>query len=169
MVRRVTPQEAAALLGIAASFDNRKPDPDAALAWSVALTGLRFEDCRDAIVQHYIRSKEWLMPTDVIGAVRKMRDKRIASAPPLVPPPGLDVAGELQWRREEIKRIGDGLPPSPETRVLVSRGEVVLPELPPMPPAHPESSKRKDDEARARARAELANVVPAEVPEGSAA
>jgi hypothetical protein len=109
------PTEAAALLTIAAAYDNRRPDADQAKAWAMALDGLRFEDCRAVIVAHYQRSKEWLMPFDVIGGVKKLRAKRIDDHPPLTPPPApehLDepaqVAWQIEWRKDANRRIGDG-------------------------------------------------------------
>lgn len=106
----MTPAEAAALLGVAAAFDNRKPDADAAQAWALALSGLRFEDCRDAIVAHYRASSEWLMPSAVIAAVKRVRAKRIADVGDLCPPPGLTEPEERAWLREARRRIGDGEP-----------------------------------------------------------
>jgi GT2 family glycosyltransferase len=104
----MTPTEAGALLTIAAAFDNRKPDADAAKAWAVALEGYRFEDCREAIVAHYRASSEWLMPQAVIAAVKRIRSKRIADHPPVTPPPFKTFAEEQTWRRELNRRIGDG-------------------------------------------------------------
>lgn len=111
----MTPAEAGALLTIAASFDNRKPDADAARAWSVALDGYRFEDCRDAIVTHYVKGNEWLMPSHVITEVKRIRSKRIDDHPPLTPPPGpvdesdADLVRRQQaWLKEARRRVGDG-------------------------------------------------------------
>jgi hypothetical protein len=104
----MTPAEGATLLGVAAAFDNRKPDADAATAWAMALDGLRFVDCRDAIVAHYRNETEWIMPAMIRAAVRRIRSKRIDEHPPLVPPPGLDDAGEMAWLAEATKRVGDG-------------------------------------------------------------
>src|SRR5690349_10856427 len=101
-------QEAAALLAIAAAFDNRKPDPDAAKAWSVALDGFRFEDCRDVIVAHYRATTEWLMPHHVIAGVRKIRDTRLRQAGDLTPPPGLDPIETVAWLAEAERRVADG-------------------------------------------------------------
>jgi hypothetical protein len=106
--RSVTPQEAAALLTVAAAFDNRKPDPDAAQAWALALDGLPFIDCRDAIVQHYRGSSEWLMPSRVIATVRQVRNKRIAEAGDLTPPRGLNDDQERAWMADARRRLGDG-------------------------------------------------------------
>jgi hypothetical protein len=104
----VKPTEAAALLTIAAAYDNRKPDADQAKAWSMALNGLRFEDCRAVVVEHYQRSKEWLMPADVITGVKRIRDKRIAEYGPIDVPSGLGEAEYRAYLRETQKRIGDG-------------------------------------------------------------
>jgi hypothetical protein len=104
----MTPTEAAALLTIAAAYDNRKADEDTAKAWSVALGDLPFIDCRDAIVAHYQRTTDWLMPAHVIGAVRKIRRDRLEDAPPMTPPPGLDVVQTLAWTRDARARIAAG-------------------------------------------------------------
>jgi hypothetical protein len=108
-------QESAALLSIAAAFDNRKPDADAAMAWSVALDGIRFEDARDAIVKHYRVSSEWLMPAKVIAEVKRIRDKRIDDHPPLTPPAGPEGESDADlerrqraWLKEARWRIGNG-------------------------------------------------------------
>ena len=104
----MTPAEAAALLTIAAAYDNRKPDPDAAKAWAMALEGLRFEDCREAVVAYYRSSREWLMPVDVIQAVKRLRHARIDAFGPFDPPPELDPKDYSPWLADMLRRIGDG-------------------------------------------------------------
>lgn len=104
----MTPAEAQVLLSMAAAFDNRKPDPDAAKAWAAALDGLPFEDCRVALIEHFKTSTEYLMPVMIRTAVKRMRAKRIEAHPPLTPPPGLDVAETNRWLKEARRRIGDG-------------------------------------------------------------
>mgnify|MGYP003333107135 FL=1 len=104
-------QEAAALLAVAAAFDNRKPDADAATAWSAALDGLRFADCRDAVVAHYRKSADWLMPNMVIAEVNRIRQRRLEAAPPLSPPDDLDPDDTMaytRWWREARMAIADG-------------------------------------------------------------
>lgn len=106
--------EAAALLTIAAAYDNRKPDADQAKAWAVSLDGYRFEDCRQAIVEHYQGSADWLMPVHVIAGVKRIRARRI-EAVALTPPPDMDpddTAAYQRWLAEERSRVADGLPPS---------------------------------------------------------
>lgn len=108
----MTPAEAQALLTVAAAFDNRKPDPDAARAWAAALDGYPFVDCRDAIVKHYRGSSEWLMPGHVIAAVKQVRAKRIADAGHLlIPPPGLTEPEERAWLGHARRRVADGEAP----------------------------------------------------------
>jgi hypothetical protein len=111
----MTPQEAAALLAVAAAFDNRKPDADAAAAWALALNGLRFTDCREVVVAHYRASNDWLMPSHVIAGVRRIRDKRLALAGDPTPPPDLTPAETIAWLGDVRRQIADGEPaPDPE-------------------------------------------------------
>jgi hypothetical protein len=104
----MTPGEATALLAVAAAFDNRKPDADAATAWSIALGNLPYVDCRDAIVQHYRKTTDWLMPAHIIATVGKVRRDRLEDAPALTPPPGLNVAEYLTWLKGARARIAAG-------------------------------------------------------------
>lgn len=141
-------QEAAALLSIAAAFDNRKPDPDAAKAWAVVLDGLRFEDCRDAIVAHYKASSEWLMPQAVIAGVKRIRSKRLLEFGPLTPPADMDPDDTLayaRWIHAEQEAIANG-ERTPEPRVETIGA--------PMPPELAQKVARfgrlPDDVARAK-------------------
>lgn len=112
----MTPAEAQVLLSMASAFDNRKPDADAAKAWAAALDGLRFEDCRLAVIEHYKTGNEWLMPSMVRVIVKRIRSKRIAAYGTLTsPPPNIDPDDPeaiIQWQAEETRRLGDGLPPT---------------------------------------------------------
>lgn len=108
------PTEAAALLTIAAAYDNRKPDPDAAKAWAMALDGLRFEDCRQVVVEHYRTSREWMMPVDVIGGVKRLRHQRILAFGPYDVPSGLSDAEYSRFITDTNRRIGDGELTSPD-------------------------------------------------------
>ena len=130
----MTPQEAAALLGVAAAFDGRKPNPEAATAWAAALGDTRFTDARDAIVTHYQAGSDWVMPGHVLTEVRHVRSKRIAEAGPLTPPPDLDPIETNAWLLEARRRVADGEPVDqvdhpyrltqrnlPELRALIAR------------------------------------------------
>ena len=104
----MTPSEAAALLAVAAAFDNRKPDPDAAKAWAVALEGYRFEDARDAIVRHFRSTSEYLLPVHVIRGVKAIRKQRLDDHPLPPVPAGKTDAEELAWKRDMRDRIANG-------------------------------------------------------------
>lgn len=136
----MTPAEAQMLLGIAASFDNRKPSEEAAVSWSHALGDYPFVDCRDAVVEHYRSSTDWIMPGHIIAIVRRVRSKRIAGAGDLTPPPGTE-AEQRAWLAGARRHIADGgtvdsdaaygeLKPRhlPELRALMSAPPTVHPE-----------------------------------------
>ena len=104
------PTEAAALLTIAAAYDNRKPDADQAKAWAMILADLRFEDCRAVILEHYTKSREWLMPADVISGVKRLRAERLRRFGHIPPPAHLadDPAAEVEWFRRVKSLVADG-------------------------------------------------------------
>lgn len=115
----MTPQDAMRLLAVAASFDNRKPDKDAAVAWSVALGDLPWVDCRDAILEHYSQTSEWLMPAHVKAIVGRLRTKRLADAGDLLPPDFSHIGDEAEeeyatraWLKAARKAVADGADPS---------------------------------------------------------
>lgn len=109
----MTPAEAQILLSMAATVDNRKPDEDAAKAWAAMLDGVRFEDCRVAVVEHYKGSSEWLMPSKIRADVKRIREKRLAETPEPSPPDGLSATEYVKWLRQERAAIADGNPPPP--------------------------------------------------------
>jgi hypothetical protein len=159
----MTPAEAAALLAVAAAFDNRRPDADAAQAWSLALHGYRFEDCRDVIVQHYRTTGDWLMPHHVLTAVKKMRTKRLDEAVEPPPPPDLTPLETLAWLKDIRRRIANGEDVSdqgrgeleardlPELRALIQRGPVVnsaqVPVVSPVAPPAPTETEPETEPA----------------------
>lgn len=120
----MTPAEAQVLLSMAAAFDNRKPDPDAAKAWAAALDGLRFDDCRAALIEHYKTNTEWLMPVMVRTIVKRIRRNRVLEYGALPdPPPNLDpdnAAAYVAWQKATTRAIADGSPP-PKPAALPQR------------------------------------------------
>lgn len=120
--------EAAALLTIAAAYDNRKPDADQAKAWAMALDGLRFEDARAAIVAHYRASSDWLMPNMVIAGVKRIRAQRLSDFGPLPDPPDMELADELEWLARVRREIADGTISSADQ--IEARGELVQRDMP---------------------------------------
>jgi hypothetical protein len=156
----MTPTEAAALLTICAAYDNRKPDADAAKAWAMALDSHRFEDCRDAIVSHYRTSREWIMPADVIAAVKRVRGGRIEDVAPS-PPADMDpddTGRYARWLEVTRRQIADGEEPDPEPyRPTRQIGELrqVLRSVPALE-AKPREKSAEHAERMAEVRAELA-------------
>lgn len=63
----MTPADAGKLLALCATYDNRKPDPTgmAAMSWADALQGLAFDDCAQAIRQHYRTTDRYVMPAHI--------------------------------------------------------------------------------------------------------
>lgn len=122
----VTAPEAAVLLTVAASFDNRKPDRDVVRAWAAALEAFDFTDAQTAIINHYRTESRWIMPSDIAAGVKAIERDRVASAPnvyELEPPKSVtDLDGEefdaayLAWVQETSRRIRRGLPIETGTR-----------------------------------------------------
>jgi len=79
------------LLTIASAYDNRKPDETAVYAWHEAATRERWtwEEAREAVLDHYARSSEWLMPGHVTRWIKSRRqlhppvsELQLEAAPP---------------------------------------------------------------------------------------
>lgn len=105
----MTPAQGALLLTVASGFDRRKPDEVAAQGWAIALKDYAFEDCREAIVAHYSRTTEWLMPAHVIQIVKNVRWSRVQELGYVQPPRELTDAQEGEWLRALNSAAGDGL------------------------------------------------------------
>ena len=82
-----------------------------AMVWRDALYNVRYQDAADAcreMVREGAIKERFAVPSDVLRAVRKIRNKRLADAVPPAPPVPLDVAGELRFRRAWLRALGDG-------------------------------------------------------------
>jgi len=137
----MTPAEAASLLSLAAAYDNRKPDADAAQAWALALDGCRYEDCRTVVVDHYRRSNEWLMPNHVITEVKRLREKRLRETPEGPPPADLTPLETIAWLKDARRRIADG-----EGIPDAGYGELTERHLPDLRHVLPEPPDSEDEE-----------------------
>jgi hypothetical protein len=71
--------EAHDLNTIAASFDNREPSVASDHAWASALNhlGVEFADARQAVIQHYAVSTNWIMPADVGRIATTIKTERL--------------------------------------------------------------------------------------------
>jgi hypothetical protein len=61
----VNVSQAAELLTLAAAFDQRTISREDASAWALALRGLDFAKCREAIVTHYSHETNRIMPAHI--------------------------------------------------------------------------------------------------------
>ena len=57
--------EVALLLGICASFDRRTVGQFDVESWHSVLSDLDFEPCRQAVLDHFADSNDWIMPADI--------------------------------------------------------------------------------------------------------
>lgn len=104
-------RETAGVLAMISALDSRKVYGEIdAQAWHAVIGDLRFDDCREAVIQHYRESPHSITPADVRGkvtAVRKARiGDRIAPVPPIDPS---DTASYQQWQQAWYRGVGDGL------------------------------------------------------------
>lgn len=124
----MTPHDASALLTIAAAFDNRTVTEAAARAWAEAIhPAVTLEEGRQAIVQHYARTRDWVMPSDVNRGSRSARLARITATPVPEPPAELDpadAAREQVWIRAWTAAIGDGRTPDEADRAAARAARI---------------------------------------------
>lgn len=118
----VTAPEAASLLAYAAEFDNRGASGDAVRAWTTVLADYGFQECRDAITAHYSHEHRWIMPSDIVKALDVQHAANTVSIidqlDALELPEWLAVmedgpefnAAWVGWRKEQARRIREGLP-----------------------------------------------------------
>jgi hypothetical protein len=102
----VTPKEAAAVLAKCATYNNRRPDEQAAVSWAQALTlaGIGLEEALVAVIRHHATSAEWCQVAHIQALVGLARRERLA----LTPDPDLpnDLTGAehasalAEWRRQ---------------------------------------------------------------------
>ena len=104
-------QEAAAILAMITALDSRKAFNEIdAQAWAAVLGDVYFDDARQAVIDHYRDSTYTLMPADVVGRVKKIRNDRIGDRQaPLPPIDPSDVDAYAEWQRAWYRAVGDGM------------------------------------------------------------
>lgn len=110
------------------AMDEFTPD-----AWHMLLEDLRFEDCKEALV-NLARKNPFVAPAEIRAEVRRIRDKRLADYGPFDPPP--EVADYNRWLGEMRRKIADG-ETLPRPLALVSKP---MPELGHLFPAIPRAA-----------------------------
>lgn len=111
-------REVAATLAMIASLDGRRSFGDLDVtAWAAVIGDLRFDDARDAVLGHYRRTTESLMPATLIAEVKRIRRDRIGQLTAPIPSwiPSDDARTALEWERDWYRAVGDGLTPEAAT------------------------------------------------------
>ena len=73
----MTPSQVAVLLGMCAAYDSRTVGESDVVAWHAILDKYHLADAREAVIEHYTRSRDRIMPADVVAAARKARSDRV--------------------------------------------------------------------------------------------
>lgn len=105
--------EAATILALCASYDRRTIGEADVAAWIQVIGDLRFQDVSQAIVGHYSRSRDFVMPSEIRTEVRRIRDDRLLRTPLPAPPADLSPLETIAWQRQTTARIADGWEPEP--------------------------------------------------------
>ncbi|MFI2426547.1 hypothetical protein ACH5A7_21030 [Streptomyces sp. NPDC018955] len=120
--------EAAALLGHAAGFDNRQPSVAAAQAWAAALPDVPFDqDARDAVATYYTTPPQnpnerlWILPHHVRTLRTKIRSARLENFQ-YEPLPDETVAEYLARYRGQVQAIASGRIAAPTGRSALEGG-----------------------------------------------
>jgi hypothetical protein len=169
------------LLAVAQSFDRRTVGDFDAESWRRAMHGLDLDDCKQAIVEHFTLSTDWLMPAHVRHGVMRIRRDRLERTKEYEPPDA-DPDDPITYQRAlqaGIRRTADGLADRDMTAIEGTFREV--PKASPLAieqakavtrPSSLGSLKRGmtrvkafDDEQMAQARAELAARQPVPTPD----
>lgn len=59
------------------AFTTRKVDEAVIMAWHEVLAPCNADDCLKAVSEYFTRSKEWIMPVDILDLVKGYRGERI--------------------------------------------------------------------------------------------
>jgi hypothetical protein len=101
--------EAAKILTLCAVYDRRTIGETDVAAWGDVLNLVRFEDAAIAVRQHYAVSREWVMPSDVLAGVKRLRAERLARETDQLPTGDPDdVVGYLRDLRQIRRQVADG-------------------------------------------------------------
>ena len=132
----MTPADAAEVLALAAAFDNRSVGEANALAWSAALDErVTVDDAKRIVTEHYSRSREWIMPSDVNAASAILRRSRLDRMATPEPPETLggDPAREIEWQRAYRRAIGDGYDESMADQIACRSLDTFRPQIATVP------------------------------------
>jgi len=96
-------------LAPATTMDEFTPD-----AWAMVLDDVRYEDAQTAVRTIYREHTDdsyggrKIEADDILHEVKRIRNKRIADHGEVIPPYFDTVAEDIAWRRDALRRIGNG-------------------------------------------------------------
>ncbi|MET8694768.1 hypothetical protein ABZV65_19745 [Streptomyces bauhiniae] len=124
----MNPDEAAALLGHAAAFDNRNPSAAAAMAWAAALHDVPLDaDAKAAVAAYYTtapqdpRERLWILPHHVRTLRTKIRNARLENFQ-YEPIPDETVGEYLARYKGQVAAIASGRVAGPSGRPALEGG-----------------------------------------------
>lgn len=124
----MNPQEAAALLGHCAAFDNRKPSQGAAVAWAAALHDVPLDnDAKAAVAAYYTTppkdpdAKLWILPHHVRTLRTKIRNARLENFQ-YEPLPDETPAEFLARYKGQVQAIASGRVAAPSNAPMLEGG-----------------------------------------------
>ena len=85
-----------------AAFDRRTIGEADVLAWHDVLEPMPFQDCMLAVTAHFTESRDWCMPSDIVGRVKKIRTDRLKIAGQIRPN---DTDGDQAAYLTEIRAL----------------------------------------------------------------
>lgn len=100
----MTPAETTRVLAACASFDQRTVGEFDTMAWHKAIGNLDFTDAVEAVARYYTRTRQRIMPSDVVEGVREIRNER------------------AQRAHHEILALPSRFEPDPERDQRIERG-----------------------------------------------
>jgi len=106
----MTLSEICDLLSVIGAFDRRALGDADGHSWHAAIGDLNYEDARQAVIDHYGESAEWIMPAHVRQRIRETRLRRLRDTEIPPPPPELtdDPDAYRQWLRTATRIVADG-------------------------------------------------------------
>lgn len=142
----MTESQVAELLTLCSSFDDRDVSLSATMSWHPILEPYDFDDACDAIRAHYTRTRDRIMPVDVLNGIKQLRALRLARTED--PPPDADPNDPTAYiaaLRAGRRRIADGELPQRPVQALIAGNPIG--QLPPVDYAGPEASRRRKQAA----------------------
>lgn len=136
----MTHDEIALVLGKAASVDRRTIGRADVLAWHEIIGHLEFLDALQAVRRHYSRTRDFLMPSDILAEVKLLRSEREDKNPH----PVRELPSRFEQDLARDNRISRGMAPVREVmRAILARRDAAL--------ADAETPRTPEEETRARA------------------